>query len=61
MLPSQMIDSSPFFAVVLIGVVAAPLARTEFVPVWYGCAMVFTENHYYVLESLFAVGWSFFQ
>jgi len=27
----------------LINVVDAPLTQTDFVPVWYGFAMVFTE------------------
>jgi hypothetical protein len=57
---SQKIASSPFIAVALISVVATPLARTEFVPVWYGCAMVFTGQGYSLLESLSAVGWSYF-
>jgi len=42
MSPPQLIASSPFIAIARIGVVAAPLARTEFVPMWYGYAMVST-------------------
>ncbi|WP_320052721.1 hypothetical protein [uncultured Acetobacteroides sp.] len=52
---SQMIASSPFIAVALIGVVVAPLTRTEFLPVWYGYAMVFTGKCYSVLVSFSAV------
>jgi hypothetical protein len=41
MLPFQMVASSPFIGITLISVVGAPLAQTEFQPVWYGFAMVF--------------------
>jgi hypothetical protein len=53
---SQIIAFSPFIAIALISVVADPLARTEFLPVWYGYAMVFTGKSYSVLVNLSTVG-----
>jgi hypothetical protein len=42
----------------LINLVDAPLTRTDFVPVWYGFAMVFTGKGYTAWLCLSAVAWS---
>ena len=53
------IVSRPDIAIALIGVTIAPLAQTEFLPVWYGFAMVFTGEGLLIAGSSLAVCWLF--